>query len=176
MKNFVRICLSRPITTLTVHLLLLMAGILSVQHLPLSALPNFSKNRINVTVPYPNASPTQVENEVVRPLEEALATLHGLEGIESESSDGRGRVTLRFGHGSDTDAIKVEVRERLARAINDLPVDDLERIRVRDGGWGGGSDGRGGLRLRTKATGMVSSASATTLGAHVGRGRRGEHM
>ena len=140
MKSFVRLCLSRPITTLTVHLLLLLAGILSIQYLPLSALPNFSQNRINVTVPYPNASPTQVENEVVRPLEEALATLHGLEGIESESSDGRGRVTLRFGHGSDTDAIKVEVRERLARAINDLPVEDIERIRVRDGGWGPGVD------------------------------------
>ncbi|MDG2085064.1 MAG: efflux RND transporter permease subunit [Planctomycetota bacterium] len=140
MKSFVRLCLSRPITTLTVHLLLILAGILSVQQLPLSALPNFSKNRINVTIPYPNASPTQVENEVVRPLEEALATLHGLEGIESESSDGRGRVTLRFGHGSDTDAIKVEIRERLARAINDLPVEDIERIRVRDGGWGPGNE------------------------------------
>ncbi len=140
MKSFVRLCLSRPITTLTIHLLLILAGILSVQQLPLSALPNFSKNRINVTIPYPNASPTQVENEVVRPLEEALATLHGLEGIESESSDGRGRVTLRFGHGSDTDAIKVEIRERLARAINDLPVEDLERIRVRDGGWGPGNE------------------------------------
>ncbi|MDG1455401.1 MAG: efflux RND transporter permease subunit, partial [Planctomycetota bacterium] len=140
MKSFVRLCLSRPITTLTIHLLLILAGILSVQQLPLSALPNFSKNRINVTIPYPNASPTQVENEVVRPLEEALATLHGLEGIESESSDGRGRVTLRFGHGSDTDAIKVEIRERLARAINDLPVEDIERIRVRDGGWGPGNE------------------------------------
>lgn len=140
MKSFVRLCLSRPITTLTIHLLLILAGILSVQQLPLSALPNFSKNRINVTIPYPNASPTQVENEVVRTLEEALATLHGLEGIESESSDGRGRVTLRFGHGSDTDAIKVEIRERLARAINDLPVEDIERIRVRDGGWGPGNE------------------------------------
>ncbi|MGB1070186.1 MAG: efflux RND transporter permease subunit [Planctomycetota bacterium] len=140
MKSFVRLCLSRPITTLTVHVLLLLAGVMSLQHLPLSALPDFSQNRINVRVPYPNASPTQVENEVIRPLEEALATLHGLEGIESESSDGRGRVTLRFGHGTDTDAIKVEVRERLARAINDLPVEDLERIRVSDGGWGGGPD------------------------------------
>ena len=76
MKSFVRLCLSRPITTLTVHVLLLLAGIMSLQHLPLSALPDFSQNRINVRVPYPNASPTQVENEVIRPLEEALATLH----------------------------------------------------------------------------------------------------
>ena len=60
MKSFVRLCLSRPITTLTVHVLLLMAGIMSLQHLPLSALPDFSQNRINVRVPYPNASPTHL--------------------------------------------------------------------------------------------------------------------
>ncbi|MGE4618770.1 MAG: efflux RND transporter permease subunit [Planctomycetota bacterium] len=140
MKSFIRFCLDRPITTLTIHLLLLLSGILSVQQLPLSALPNFSSNRVDVSVPYPNASPSQVENEVVRPLEEALATLRGVREMESRSDEGRGNVTLKFDHGEDIEAVKVEIRERLARAMADLPLDDLERIRIREGGWGGGSD------------------------------------
>ena len=74
MKPFVRFCLSRPITTLTVHILLVLGGILSIDRIPLSATPNLGRMSVNINIPYPNASPIQVENEVVRPLEEALAT------------------------------------------------------------------------------------------------------
>lgn len=140
MKNFVRFCLDRPITTLTVHIILLLAGFLSIQQIPLSAMPNFKKMRVSVSVPYPNASPIQVENEVVRPLEEALATLKGVREIDSESQEGNARVRLRFDYGTDIEAIKVEIRERLARAMDQLPVEDIERIRIREDGWGPGSD------------------------------------
>ena len=99
MRSFVRFCLDRPITTLTIHIILLLAGILSMQQIPLSAIPDFKRTRINVSVPYPNASPIQIENEVVRPLEEALATLRGVREIESESREGNGRdIALRLQH------------------------------------------------------------------------------
>lgn len=140
MRSFVRFCLDRPITTLTIHIILLLAGILSMQQIPLSAIPDFKRTRINVSVPYPNASPIQIENEVVRPLEEALATLRGVREIESESREGNGRVTLRFDYSTDIEAVKVEIRERLARAMDVLPVDDIERIRIRASNWGAGID------------------------------------
>ena len=140
MKRFVQFCLDRPITTLTIHIILLLAGLLSIQQIPLSAMPNFKKMRVAVSVPYPNASPIQIENEVVRPLEEALATLKGVREISSESREGNGRVRLRFDYGTDIEAIKVEIRERLARAMDQLPVEDLERIQIREDGWGGGTD------------------------------------
>ena len=140
MRSFVRFCLDRPITTLTVHIILLLAGFLSMQQIPLSAIPNFKRTRINVSVPYPNASPTQIENEVVRPLEEALATLRGVREIESESREGNGRVTLRFDYSTDIEAVKVEIRERLARAMDVLPIDDIERIRIQASSWGAGID------------------------------------
>ena len=140
MRKFVRFCLDRPITTLTVHIILLLAGVLSIQQIPLSAMPDFKKMRVSVSVPYPNASPIQIENEVVRPLEEALATLKGVREIDSESREGNGRVRLRFDYGTDIEAVKVEIRERLARAMEQLPVEDIERIRIREDGWGAGID------------------------------------
>ncbi len=150
MKSFVRICLARPITTLTVHILLLLGGIISLDRIPLSAAPDFGRTRINVNVPYPNASPIQVENEVVLPLEEALSTLRGLRNIDSESQEGSGRVNLRFDYGEDLDAIKVEVRERIARAMDQLPVEDIERVRIGTGGWGGGNESIMEARISAK--------------------------
>lgn len=135
MKTFVAFCLRRPITTLTMHILLLLGGFLSLQQIPLSANPEMQRARINVNVPYPNASPLQVENVVIRPLEEALATLRTVRRMESEAREGDGRVELHFDYGEDLNAAKVEIRERVARAMADLPVEDIEQVRIRDGGW-----------------------------------------
>ena len=154
MKAFVQFCLDRPITTLTLHILLLLGGIMSVQRIPLSATPEFGRTSINVVVPYPNASPIQVENEVVLPLEEALATLRGLRGINSESRENNARVTLRFDYGEDLDAVKVEVRERIARAMDQLPVEDIERVQIRTGGWG--ADGDAIMEARISAVRSIS--------------------
>jgi len=135
MKTIVGFCLERPITTLTMHILLILGGFLSLQQIPLSALPDRQRARISVRVPYPNASPLQVENDVIRPLEEALATLRTVRGMESEANEGEGRVDLRFDYGEDLNVAKVEIRERVARVMNELPVEDIEQIRISDGGW-----------------------------------------
>ena len=161
MKAFVQFCLDRPITTLTLHILLLLGGIMSVQRIPLSATPEFGRTSINVVVPYPNASPIQVENEVVLPLEEALATLRGLRGINSESRENNARVTLRFDYGEDLDAVKVEVRERIARAMDQLPVEDIERVQIRTGGWG--ADGDAIMEARISAVGVDLSENYELL-------------
>jgi len=127
MKTIVGFCLERPITTLTMHILLILGGFLSLQQIPLSALPDRQRARISVRVPYPNASPLQVENDVIRPLEEALATLRTVRGMESEANEGEGRVDLRFDYGEDLNVAKVEIRERVARVMNELPVEDIEQ-------------------------------------------------
>ncbi len=161
MKTFVQFCLDRPITTLTLHILLLLGGIMSIQRIPLSATPEFGRTSINVVVPYPNASPIQVENEVVLPLEEALATLRGLRGISSESRENNARVTLRFNYGEDLDTVKVEVRERVARAMDQLPVEDIERVQIRTGGWG--ADGDAIMEARISAVGVDLSENYELL-------------
>ena len=161
MKPFVRFCLNRPITTLTVHILLVLGGILSIDRIPLSATPNLGRMSVNINIPYPNASPIQVENEVVRPLEEALATLRRVRGFNSESREGNGRVTLRFDYGEDLDQVKVEIRERLARAMDQLPVEDLDRIRLSTGGWGADADAI--MEARISAVGINLSENYDLL-------------
>ena len=167
MKPFVRFCLNRPITTLTVHILLVLGGILSIDRIPLSATQDIGRTSININIPYPNASPIQVENEVVRPLEEALATLRRVRGFNSESREGNGRVTLRFDYGEDLDQVKVEIRERLARAMDQLPVEDLDRIRLSTGGWGADADAI--MEARISAVGINLSENYDLLVSRIQR-------
>ncbi|MFQ5655815.1 MAG: efflux RND transporter permease subunit, partial [Planctomycetota bacterium] len=138
MRRLVAFCLGRPITTRTSHSCRLLPGASAGTRVPLTALPRSERPRVRVSVPYPNAEPRQVELEVTRPLEEALATLRGIKEIWSESRFGQGQVNLQFEWGTDLDQVKLEVRERLARVRNELPVDDIERIRIRSGGWRSG--------------------------------------
>ncbi|MEE8141513.1 MAG: efflux RND transporter permease subunit, partial [Planctomycetota bacterium] len=138
MRHLVTFCLSRPITTLTIHITLLVLGGLAITRLPLNALPEREQPRVSVTIPYPNTDPHQIEMEVTRPVEEALATLSGVEEITSESSAGRSRVSVHFPYGTNIDQVKMEVRERLARAKNDLPPEIIDDIRIRTGHWNSG--------------------------------------
>ena len=160
MSRFVAFCLARPITTLTVHILLLLGGVLAVGRLPLNSMPNTERPRINVTVPMPNADPRQVELEVTEPLEEALATLRGIREIDGESKQGESQVSLEFDYGADLDLVKLEVRERIARIRNDLPLEDIDRIRVSTGGW---RNGDAVIRGRISAPGIDLSENYELL-------------
>lgn len=160
MSRFVAFCLDRPITTLTIHLLLLLGGALAVGRLPLNSMPNTERPRVRVTVPMPNADPRQVELEVTERLEEALATLRGVRDIDAESSQGEGQVSLTFDYGTDLDLVKLQVRERIARIRNDLPVDDIDRIRIRSGGW---QNGDAVIRGRISAPGLDLSENYELL-------------
>ncbi len=131
MRSLVAFCLNRPITTLTIHLSLLLLGALAVTRLPLNSMPKAERPVIRVEIQYPNANPQQVEREVTTKVEEVLATLRGVTTISSESRAGRSNVSLHFDWGVNLDEKKVDVRERLARIRNDLPIDDIERIRIR---------------------------------------------
>lgn len=160
MSRFVAFCRSRPITTITIHLLLLLGGAIAVGRLPLNSMPNAERPRVRVTVPYPNADPHQVEIEVTRVLEEALATMRGVRDMWSESKQGEGQVSLQFDYGTDLDLVKLEVRERLARVKNDLPVADIERVRISSGGW---NDGDAVIRGRIAARGLDLSRNYELL-------------
>ncbi len=160
MSRFVAFCQERPITTLMIHLSILLGGLLAVGKLPLNSMPNRERPRVRVTVPMPNADPRQVEIEVTQPLEEALATLRGVREINSESEQGEGQVSLGFDYGTDLDMVKLEIRERIARVRSELPVDDIDRVRIRSGGW---QNGDAVIRGRISAAGIDLSQNYELL-------------
>lgn len=159
MRHFVAFCLARPITTLTIHITLLVMGAIALDRLPLNSTPESDRPRIRVQIPYPEANPQQVEEEVTRKVEEALATLRGIKRLSAESETGEASVSAEFEWGTNIDQVKLEVRERLARIKHELPLEDLERIRIR-GAW---NSGDAVIRGRISAKGIDLSQNYELL-------------
>jgi HAE1 family hydrophobic/amphiphilic exporter-1 len=123
------IAIRRPVTVLMALISLVVLGLVALGRLPLGFLPEIEQPSLFVSVPYPNATPEQVERMVVRPLEEALGSVKGLRGMWSQCSGEGGTISLRFEWGHSMDLARAEVREKLDRVRRDLP-EDVDEIRI----------------------------------------------
>ncbi len=130
MAALVRFSVTRRITTSMAVLGVLVLGWLSLARLPLEFLPTFSSSNITVNAPYPSSSPQEIERLILRPLEDALGTINGIETLSSSATAEAARITLSFVDGTDMDLAAVDVRDRIDRARPLLPG-DLERVLVR---------------------------------------------
>ena len=108
---------------------LVVLGVVALVRLPVAFLPDVERPRLFVRVPYPGASPEQVERMVVRPLEDALASLPGLTQIWSMCDENGGVVRMNFDWSVDMKVARVEAWERIDRVRRDLP-DDIGDITV----------------------------------------------
>ena len=120
-----------PITICMIFVSLLTLGIISAVKIPLVLLPDVSFPFLNVGVPYPNATPAQIQESITKPLEEALSTIQGVQRISSNSSDDSAWVDLTFGFDKDINIARSEVREKLDQIRAELP-DDVENIWIRN--------------------------------------------
>jgi hydrophobic/amphiphilic exporter-1 (mainly G- bacteria), HAE1 family len=128
-----RFAVRRPVTTGMMIVTTVIVGAISLHRISLDLWPSFERPVVRVTVPYPDASPAEVERKIVRPLEEELGTVRRLENITSTASQNRARLELEFQPGTNMDMASLEVRERVELARRRLP-DDVDRIDL--GRWG----------------------------------------
>lgn len=115
---------TRPVATAMVFLSALVFGWVSYARLPINLMPDISYPTLTVRTTYEGAAPQEIESQVSRPVEEALATLDGLVGLESRSRAGQSDVVLSFAWGTDMASASQSVREQLQTTF--LP-DDADR-------------------------------------------------
>jgi len=97
----------RPVAILMVFLATVVFGFFSFLRLPVSLMPELSYPTLTVRTEYPGAAPEEVENDVSRPIEEALGVVGGLRRISSVSRAGVSDVVLEFSWGVEmTEAIQ----------------------------------------------------------------------
>src|SRR5688572_2742695 len=73
-----------------------MLGVVSLQRLPIDAVPDITNNQVQINVVYPSLSPTEVETQITFPVETALAGIPGLQYTRSLSRNGFSQVTAVF--------------------------------------------------------------------------------
>ncbi len=134
--SFTELSIKRPVTTIMVFVSLVVVGFIATRLVPLEYFPDISFPGAFVQVPYPNASPNEVEEQVIRPMEEALATISGLERMSSNAGENNGGIQVMFKQGSDIDLKAIEIKEKIESVRNQLP-DDFEFYNIfkfEDGG------------------------------------------
>jgi len=104
---------SRPVAILMVFLAAVVFGWLSYGRLPLTLMPELSYPTLTVRTEYPGAAPEEVENDISRPVEEALGVIAGLRRISSISRAGVSDVVLEFTWDSKMSDATQDVLEKL---------------------------------------------------------------
>ncbi len=128
--NLTQISVSRPIGITMVMCMVVIFGGVSLYKLPVDLMPDITYPTITVSASYSNASPTEIETLITRPIEQAIAAVPGVEEITSTSREGASRVRVSFAWGTDLDAATNDLRDRLDRVLSRLP-DDVERPSIR---------------------------------------------
>ncbi len=118
-----RLFILRPVATSLLMVAILIAGLLALRTLPLSALPEVDYPTIQVTTLYPGASPDVMTSGVTAPLERNFGQMPGLNQMSSVSSGGASVITLRFSLDVTLDVAEQQVQAAINAASNLLPND-----------------------------------------------------
>lgn len=116
-----RFAVERPITAAVLLLSILVFGGIALSRLPLAFLPEVDVPFIGIQIPYPNSNPAQIEKEIVKPVEEILATLSGIKKLTSTSNADGAEVFLEFDWGEDLDVVRMQVSEKVDQVKPELP-------------------------------------------------------
>lgn len=111
----------RPVFAAVVAMLIVVIGIVGFFSLSIREYPDVDPPIVSVGTIYTGAAATVVESRVTQVLEESLSGVEGLETITSRSRDGQSDISLEFTPGRDVDVAANDVRDRVGRAIADLP-------------------------------------------------------
>ena len=123
------LALSRPVTVGMLLVAIVLLGTIAAFRLPLAFLPTDDRPRAYVRVFITSTSPQVLEREVIRPIEEQLAGLRDLHRIQVASGTWGARMNLEFTPGTDADARKLELRDRMERVRPELP-DIVQRFEI----------------------------------------------
>jgi hydrophobic/amphiphilic exporter-1 (mainly G- bacteria), HAE1 family len=116
-----RVCVERPIFALMLIAAVIVAGATSYQKLGIDRFPNIDLPTIRVQTTYPGAASAEVESEVTQPLEDAVATVAGLDELRSISNDNVSLLLLTFRLDQNINVAAQDVRDAISAVLNRLP-------------------------------------------------------
>ena len=123
MMNVSSWSIKNPIAAVMLFVLLTFGGVLSFNAMKVQNFPDIDLPTVSVTASLPGAAPGQLENDVARKLENAVATLQGLKHIYTKVQDGAVTLTVEFRLEKPVQEAVDDVRSAVQRVRADLPAD-----------------------------------------------------
>ena len=115
--------IKNPIPAVMLFVLLTLAGIMSFNAMKVQQFPDLELPTVTVSASLPGAAPAQLETEVARKIENAIAPLSGLKNIYTNVQDGSVSVTAEFRLEKPTQEAVDDVRSAVQQVRSDLPGD-----------------------------------------------------
>ncbi len=115
------VSVKRPVFATVINLLLLVFGIVAVSLLSLREYPDIDAPLVSISTSYPGAAASIVESKITQPLEDRISGIEGIKNVSSSSRNGRSSISIEFELSRDIDSAANDVRERVSRALGELP-------------------------------------------------------
>jgi multidrug efflux pump subunit AcrB len=120
--KIIRLSVNNPVFVNLAFLIVVVAGLIGLLRLPREQFPEVSLESVGVEVIYVGATAQDVEELILRPIEEQLEKVSDIKRIESLASEGAASITITFNEGTDVQDARAEVEKAVA-AASDLPED-----------------------------------------------------
>ncbi len=96
-------------------LVFIVGGLLTLPSIKQEVFPEFELDLVLVSVPYPGASPSEVEQGVLLAVEEAVRAVDGVKEVRSTASEGAGTVVIELLLGTNSDRALADVKSAVDR-------------------------------------------------------------
>ncbi len=120
--------IDRPLPAIMVFVVLCVAGLWGFYKLPVARFPDVAFPMTTVTISQPGASPSQLETEVTRRVEDSVATIPNIKRVMSSVSEGVSSTTIEFVLDTDLATALDDTRDAVTRIRTDLPQDIQEPV------------------------------------------------
>ncbi|MBZ0241601.1 MAG: efflux RND transporter permease subunit, partial [Bacteroidales bacterium] len=117
------ISIQRPVLATVMSILIILFGLIGLVSLGVREYPSVDPPIITVSSNYVGANADVIESQITEPLEESINGIDGIRTLTSVSRDGRSTITVEFDLSVDLEAAANDVRDRVSRAIMNLPPD-----------------------------------------------------
>ncbi|MFN8062112.1 MAG: efflux RND transporter permease subunit [Vicinamibacterales bacterium] len=115
------LCVRRPVFATMLVATLVVLGIFSFRDLGVDLFPKADPATVTVIAKLPGASPDEMNTAVVEPIEETLSSISGIDELSARITEGTAMITCRFVLERDINDAAQDVREKVARAMRNLP-------------------------------------------------------
>lgn len=115
------ISVKRPVFASVISLVLVIFGVIAFDRLSLREYPDIDAPIVSIDTRYEGASASIVETRITQIIEDRIAGVEGIRFIDSNSTDGRSRISVEFGIDQDIDVAANDIRDRISGVLDNLP-------------------------------------------------------
>lgn len=133
MNRLIQWFIENPIGANLLMAVIVIGGLSNLATLNKEVFPGVETNRIQVQIPYPGAGPLEIEEQIVKRVEEAIADLDGIEQIDSQARQNMGSIIIEAINGYDSQRLLNNIKARVD-AISTFPS-DAERATITEVTW-----------------------------------------